>query len=60
MKKVILVAVVVIAGLSASCKKSYSCYCTDGTTTTVKATSLSNAESTCTGKNTSTVACGIQ
>ncbi|HXD91778.1 MAG TPA: hypothetical protein VNX01_01125 [Bacteroidia bacterium] len=63
MKKVILVAVVVIAGLSASCKKSYNCYCSDGTTSTtstVKATTLSGAETLCTGKNTTTTSCGIQ
>lgn len=59
MKKVILVAVVVIAGLSASCKKSYTCSCSDGTTSTVKATTVAGAESDCTAKNTSSVSCGI-
>lgn len=59
MKKVILVAVVVIAGLSASCKKSYTCSCTDGTTSTVKSTTSTDAENQCVAKGSSTVACAI-
>ena len=60
MKKVILLAaVVVVAGLSASCKKSYTCQCSDGTTSTVKSTTLNGAESTCVAKGSSTVSCGI-
>jgi len=59
MKKVILVAIVVIAGLSASCQKSYTCSCSDGTTSTVKGATLTAAEANCVAKNTGTVSCGI-
>ena len=59
MKKVILVAVVAIAGLSASCQKSYTCSCSDGTTSTVKGSTLTSAESKCVANNTSAKSCGI-
>ncbi|MEO8760596.1 MAG: hypothetical protein ABI388_05365 [Bacteroidia bacterium] len=58
MKKIIL-SLVVVAALSASCKKSYTCSCTDGTSSTVKATSTLNAENACIATNTSTKSCGI-
>ena len=55
MKKLIFVVVVIIAGLSASCKKSYTCYCVvDGngntTTSTVKAYSTTDAQTACLAK----------
>jgi hypothetical protein len=54
MKKVILVAVVLVAGLSASCQKSYTCTCDNGsgnvTTTTVKGFTLAGAETQCASK----------
>jgi len=59
MKKVILVAVVAIAGLSASCQKSYTCSCTDGTTSTVKGSTVNSAESKCIANNTASKSCAI-
>ena len=54
MKKVILVAVVLVAGLSASCTKSYTCTCNNSsgnpTTTTIKAVTLAGAETQCASK----------
>jgi len=58
MKKVIL-ALVVVAGLSASCKKSYTCTCSDGTTSTVKSSTTVGAENDCTAQNTSSKSCAI-
>jgi hypothetical protein len=63
MKKVILVAIVVVAGLSSSCTKAYNCYCTNGTTsstTTVHGATLSAAESACLAKESGGNSCGIQ
>jgi len=59
MKKVILVAVVIVAGLSASCQKSYTCTCSDGTTSTVKGSTVTSAESKCVANNNSTKSCAI-
>ena len=64
MKKIILI-LVVTAGLSASCQKSYTCSCYDSTsnvttTSTVKSASLTGAQSDCIAKNTGTTACAIQ
>ena len=63
MKKVIL-TLVVVAGLSASCKKSYTCTCENSstgavTTSTVKATSTTSAESDCVALGSGTSVCGI-
>ena len=57
MKKVILVAIVVVAGLSASCKKSYSCTCYNAntgnsSTSTVKAYTITGAATACDAKGT--------
>jgi len=59
MKKVILVAVVLVSGLSASCSKSYTCTCNNSsgaTTTTIKAVTLAGAETQCASKG---VSCSI-
>jgi len=60
MKKVILVAVVVIAGLSTSCKKSYTCNCSNGTSYSIFANSSTDANSQCAVKSSSNGACYIQ
>lgn len=58
MKKVILAVAVVALGFAAtSCKKTYTCACSDGTTPTVKASNSTDAITQCEKKSTSNVIC---